>query len=189
MTGHPQARPLAELAARAPAGLVRACQVANRAAFGLLARRNVCVVASHALAAFLALQRYEPVLVRPEWHVFPADRRLPGASLSWDGDGTRRRAAVPGCWHGHLAVACAGFLLDPTIDQVNGAGIAVPPLVIPLGGWWDEGGWVEFTDEAGAYVRGCRYHRQRGWKSAPDARPSHWADVLHRMVDLWLARS
>lgn len=175
---------LSDLTCDVPPGLQRACNLANEVAYRYLGYRNSCIVTSHALAAFLRIQRYEADLVRPEWHVFPEHGH--GAALSWDGDGSRRPAASPGHWRGHLAVSCTGFLLDPTIDQLSTEDMKISPLVISMAGWWNEGTGIKFVDENGTFFRGDRYHRQAGWKSAPDARPSRWRPLLHRIADAWI---
>lgn len=183
--------PLADLVRDVPPDLAYACGLANEVAYSVLGYRSTCVLTSHALAEFLRLRGREPELVRPEWHAFPKCRCATGAchglachggSLSWDGDGTHRPASAPGFWKGHLAVACDGHLLDPTIDQLNNGYVNLPPLVVPMAGWWDEGLSVRFTDTEGTFVRGNKYRRQVGWKSAPDARRSHWDDVLREMI-------
>lgn len=186
---------LSSLTKDIPPDLQSACELANRVAYSILGYRNSCVLTSHALAAFLKLRRYEPCLVRPEWHVFPEcrcdfgdchGRAYRGGALSWDGDGSRRPASRPGYWNGHLAVTCDGYLLDPTIDQLNNESVHLPCLVISLAGWWDKGTDIRFVNSEGTFVRGNKYHRQAGWKSRPDARPSHWHNVLHQMVSVWL---
>jgi hypothetical protein len=193
---------LAEVAEKVPPELQRACLLANKNAYAeRRPSRANCVLAAHALAAFLRVQGQKPTLVRIEAHAFPATGY--GVILGSAGDGTRRPAASPGCWHGHLGVTCGGHLLDPTLDQVNDThhNMSLPPVVLPLPPMWDdEPDWrdpewtvamgrewhqkstVQFRDSQGTTGYYAKYHRQVGWKSAGDARPSHWLPIVHAMV-------
>ena len=99
-----------------------------------------------------------------------------------------------------------GYLLDPTLDQVNDVhrNMHLPPVVLPLLELWDaepawrDGNWMSgryrewceksgiwFRDSHGTDVRCNKYYRQVGWRSACDARPSHWQPIVRRMVDAW----
>jgi hypothetical protein len=202
---------LADLTAAVPLDLRDACTLANACAYQWLGYRNSCILTSHALAAFLRLRGHDASLVRVELHPFPQCRCTPDTLaalnvrynsnlrweschgrncdayvLGWDGDGSRRRAASPGKWAGHLAVTSEGCLLDPTADQVNKSFEVLRPVAVPLPEGWDEGKGIRFTDGSRTFVRYERYHRQAGWKSAGDARPSHWMPVVHRMVGRFL---
>jgi hypothetical protein len=162
-------------------------ETANACAYAMLGYRNSCILTSYALADVLCSQGFNAYPLRIEAHVFPGDnddRRYIGTTLGWDGDGTRRPAAKPGCWHGHLGVAVdRDWLLDPTIDsankpdwpaQIGPTAIALPPE------FWDPP--VPYTgrrgsvklDLPGIMVRWVPYRKQVGFASAGDARPSHW---------------
>lgn len=179
---------LAELATIVPAHLQAACEKANAMAYALRLERNTCVLTSHALVAYLReVEGLDAAPVRVEVHVHARERGH-GHALGWDGDGSRRRGAGPGMWHGHLAVVCGDFLLDPTIDQVNDGKVNLRPLVLPLPSGWNDGFPVIFTDAEGTDARYSKYRRQVGWKSAGDARPSHWRPVVDLMLEgdrLW----
>lgn len=174
--------PLAGL--RVPGDLQRWCNLANRAAWIDMGEPDTCILTSHALAAYLELMGREPRLVRVEAAAFGPRT---GHILGSEGNGTRMPAAAPGMWNGHLAVACDGHLLDPTIDQMNlddHNQFSFAPLVFGLPVWWDEGRAIFFTDGGGNMLRYTKFSRQAGWKSAPDARPSHWRPVTALMVEL-----
>lgn len=152
------------------------CRLANWAAFEICGYRNTCIATSHALVAFLQARGLDAQPFRAEVHAHSPLRSVHGMALGWDGDGSRRRAARPGMWWGHLAVECAGYVLDPTIDQAEVGDTCIRPAVFAKPEGWD-GGTAHVWQEAGLTVRHQRYHRQVGWKSAPDARPSHWRDI------------
>jgi hypothetical protein len=179
--------PLAELTATVPAYLQAACDKANLMAGAVRLCPATCVLTSHALAAYLReVEGLDPTLTRIEAHIFP--QRGTGSSLGSRGDGTRRPAAAKGMWHGHLAVTCVGYLLDPTIDQVNDGNMNMSPLVLPLPAGWDDGAQIMFTTADDTFVRYCKYYRQVGWKAAGDARPSHWRPIVDLMIEgdrLW----
>jgi len=184
---------LDELRGRVPADLQQWCDLANQAARLEFGCPDTCVLTSHALAAFLREMGREPELVRIEAHPHARCRCdtnchgrhcRSGGVLGWDGDGTRRPAAGPGMWHGHLGVACDGYLLDPTIDQVSTDLMPLRPLVFPLPPGWDKGASIYFTDGDGNRLYYVRYRRQVGWKSAGDARPSHWRRVVDLMLEI-----
>lgn len=156
------------------------CELASEAAYVVRGQRNTCVLTSHALAAFLRDLDLEAEVFRAEAHVFSNDQAVSGCSLGWDGDGRRRPAAGPGMWHGHLAVHCGGYVLDPTIDQAEVGGKRIAPAVFAKPTGWDEGTAHCWTED-GLNVRHQRYRRQVGWKSAGDSRPSHWREVVECM--------
>jgi hypothetical protein len=167
----------------APDELRRACELANRATReddpdGSLA---TCILTSQALRAYLG-QRAE--LVRVAAAVYAADRDNGGVAVGSYGDGTRRKATAPGMWRGHLVVLADGYLLDATIDQVNGGLRNVAPIrphVVPVPGWWESGRPAFYVDDDQTIIRYAKYFPQNGWRSAPDSRPSHWKPVLEIM--------
>jgi hypothetical protein len=154
--------------------------IANRCAFDMLGDRDSCILTSFALADVLRTLGFSASPLRVEAHCFPPKPAY-GVSLGWDGDGSRRKAASPGKWWGHLAVAIGrDWLCDPTLDQVNrddwtGRAVAVP--LTPE--FWEfnqyrRGASIWSTFEGGIKVRHNLYHRQVGFARAGDARPSHW---------------
>ena len=164
--------------------LLRWCTLANHASFAMWKVRDTCILTSHALAAFLRARGLDAEVFRAEAHVHSPDRSICGAAVGWDGDGTRRKAAAPDMWHGHLAVTCEGFVLDPTIDQMKVGGKRIRPAVFPVPERWDEdGGYSHRWEESGLTVSYRKYRRQAGWKSAGDARPSHWQPVTDLMEE------
>lgn len=160
--------------------LKRWCLLANLAAYEACQCRNTCIATSHALAAFLREKGLAAEPFRAEVFIWSDDRAVHGTSLGSSGDGTRRPAARPGMWYGHLAVACGNYILDPTIDQAEVGGVRIQPAVFAKPDGWDSGA-VHYWDESDLHVRYNRYHRQVGWKSAGDARPSHWRDIAELM--------
>ena len=160
--------------------LERWCLIANVAAYEVCQCRNSCIATSFALAAFLREQGLQAEPFRAEVYIHSDDRAITSTSLGSSGDGTRRPAAAPGMWHGHLAVTCGDYVLDPTIDQAEVGGISILPAVFAKPDGWDQGA-AYCWDESDLHVRYKRYHRQVGWKSAGDARPSHWRDITWLM--------
>ena len=84
-------------------------------------------------------------------------------------------------WRGHLAVSCGGYVLDPTIDQSAVGKVRLRPAVFAKPAEWESGG-AHNWEERGLTVSYHLYYRQAGWKSAPDARPSHWRDITAAMI-------
>lgn len=160
--------------------LRRWCRLANRAGRNVCGYRNSCIATSHALAAFLRSRDVEAEPFRAEVQVFGVERGAHGFVLGSSGDGSRQPAASPGMWHGHLAVASGMHILDPTIDQAAVGVQRVRPAVFVKPDGWEEGS-RHFWQEHGLSVGYWRYHRQAGWRSAPDARPSHWRVIACEM--------
>lgn len=184
---------LEDLVAGAPAALRSACELANVVAYEIRQERNTCVVTSHALAAYLrAAENLEAGLVRVTAVTHPRCRcatnchglTCQGAVLGSDGGGERLPKARDSGWWGHLVVTCGGYLLDPTVDQSNNEFVHLGPLVLPLPNGWNDGESVMLTDAEGTFVRYSKFRRQVGWKSAPDARPSHWRPIVNLMLAL-----
>ncbi len=91
--------------------------------------------------------------------------------------GTRRTAAKPGCWSGHLvSLINDRYLMDTTLDQVDGG----EPCVIDLREteWFKPerpyapGPWTGILDMLEVEIRYVQFRRQNGWKYAEDFRPS-----------------
>jgi hypothetical protein len=165
--------------------------------------RATCILTSHALVGFLRQQcGLEAEPVRVEVVIYHEDRDVVWscAVLGSSGDGVRMPATEAGKWRGHLAVWCQGYVLDPTIDQVEVGGCRVAPatFLAPEGwadsnyqGHWEgdypEGSWVtgicHHWTEHPLTVRYGKYYQQKGWKSASDSRRSHWQPITNAMVD------
>ena len=154
------------------------CRLANRAGRSVFGFRNSCIMTSHALAAFLRERGVDAECIRVEVH---AHGNSASFVLGGDGDGTRRPAAGPGCWRGHLAVTAAGYILDPTIDQGGKGSSRVRPAVFQIPPDQDARHYGRVWDERGFRVSHEAYHRQVGWKSRPESRRIEWADVVAEM--------
>jgi hypothetical protein len=169
-----------------PADLQRYCELANRAAWDDCEERNTCIRTSHALLYFLHGRGYKTAkLVRVELAVHTEDRGNGGAIVGSEGDGTRRPRLEPDMWGGHLAVEVDGYLLDPTIDQVNhnlSNVTPMAPLVVPLPEWWNSNQAAFYVDEDMTMIRYVKVYRQNGWASKPDSRPKSWAPTLETMM-------
>jgi hypothetical protein len=170
--------------------LRRWCRLANRVGRDTFGFRNSCIMTSHALAAFLRGCGLDAECVRVEVH---AHGNSASFVLGWDGDGTRRPASKPGCWRGHLAVASAGYLLDPTIDQGGKGRARLKPAVFRIPSSWDGNAYRYdgtpsgesyryLWKESGFRVSHEAYHRQAGWKSRAESRPVNWSDVTAEMA-------
>ena len=169
------------------------CRLANAAAYDIEGIRNTCILTSCALAEFLRLQGLTAEVFRAEAKVFCVrhDRSCHGATAGSDGDGTRRPKSDG--WHGHLAVSCGDYVLDPTLDQLGATCGAQPQPVVFLkpDGWdvtppdrpWQGGAWHHW-EENGLSVAHCRYRTQTGWKSKPAAWPSRWRTVVDLMQEM-----
>jgi hypothetical protein len=117
--------------------------------------KDTCILTSYALVDVLKRLGYNAYPVRVEAAVFPNDRKLYGAVLGSQGDGSRRPAAGKGMWRGHLAVAIdKDWLLDRTLDQANKPdwpkSCWVAPVIVQLNNaFWDDRScvFIEFKDE------------------------------------------
>jgi hypothetical protein len=150
---------------------------------------DTCVLSSYALAAALTDLGYTGARpVRVEASSTPDDRKLLSCFLGNRGS----RRARDGYWCGHLAV-CIGqnWLLDPTLDQSNGAwadaGINVGPVAAPLTPqfWdldlpvWTRLVWVRFPAVSTRYA----LVPQKGFARAGDARRSHWGPLAKKITE------
>jgi hypothetical protein len=137
-----------------------------------------CIAAAHALAEFLRQRGYSPELTRVEMRAFPADRSVWGQVIR------RGPASGPDMWSGHLVVTCDGYLLDPTAGQFSTEAFPIGPTIARLPAGWADYETLFLRDGEGNqhdYTKDCR---QDGWKSKPDARPSHWLGILGILKDL-----
>lgn len=155
--------------------LARICRIANREAYRVYRHRSSCIFTSAALRDALETLGLQAELLRVE-------ARGAGTKglviLGSDGDGSRRPAAAPGMWRGHVAVIVEQrFLLDPTLDQIPGCA----PFAGEVTDEWLRGDktlwWVDGVRAVGFpgrdADRAVRYHAlpgRGGWKSAPDFR-------------------
>jgi hypothetical protein len=169
------------------ADLQRFCLLANQAAYDLQGVRNSCILTSCALVEFLRLQGLQAQVFRAEAHAH-CRHAAHGAAVGWNGDGTRRPKSDG--WHGHLAVTCGNYVLDPTLDQLDPGGIPVSPAVfLKPDGYdttpprWQQRVWHEWT-EGDCTIRHARHWKQFGWKSKPAARESKWRDLVALMIEL-----
>jgi hypothetical protein len=164
---------------KAPRELVDILMCVNRCAFRELRCRNSCVLSSHALDYVLRQLGYSSKLLRVTATVFPntSEPRIPCVKLGGDGDGMRRPKADEGMWHGHVAVLVNNrWLLDPTLDQANNDNIEVGPVAFEMKTLNPRGPLI-FLKVNGCDVRYQVYRTQKGFATAPDARPSHWMSV------------
>jgi hypothetical protein len=106
------------------------------------------------------------------------------------GDGSRRPAASPGNWWGHMGVMVDGVLLDPTLDQISGQ--------LPFSGpydeewehaWYDVNStgeaqqvWTTYPGEGVYRVRYVVIRDREGWASAPDWRGKRARQSVTRLV-------
>jgi hypothetical protein len=170
--------------------------LANRVAWGFNeGALDTCIATSYALAAALTDLGYVDARpVRVEAGSFPDDRKLHGAVLGrlHHEPGSPRRRARDGYWCGHLAV-CIGqsWLLDPTLDQGNNdrwadAGVVVEPAAASITPeFWDLDLpphqrllWARCSAVSTRYLLAP----QKGFASAPVARPSHWRPLAKEIT-------
>jgi hypothetical protein len=166
--------------------LSRWCLLANTAALELTGIHNSCIAASMALAEFLRRQGLTAEVFRAQAsaHCRRHDRCVGGTAGS---DPDIRLPKADG-WRGHLAVSCEGYVLDPTLDQLqvtcgsrpHCAVFAKPPDWADQPAPFRTGNWYCWVD-GDLDVRHARYPRQLGWKSKPAARKGQWIDVVELM--------
>jgi hypothetical protein len=121
----------------------------------------------------------------------------PGCILGAIGDGSRRRAAGPGMWRGHLVAVIRDlggddeYLIDTTLDQVNDdhSWLDARPCVVylPHTSWHEPPRWegaFKWTGNMHLFGNGtlCEIYRQNGWKSAGDFRPNCRKRLVERLV-------
>jgi hypothetical protein len=147
--------------------------IANELAFEETGVRNTCIYTSAALCDALVRLGYRARMLRVEAAYYPPCDCC-GGVLGFRGDGTRQTAAAPGMWGGHVAVVVdETYLLDPTLDQLEGAepfaGAVTPEF---LAGktcmFWFEGvGYSTVPKGArGPMTRYLAFPNRRGWKRA-----------------------
>jgi hypothetical protein len=106
----------------------------------------------------------------------------------------KQPAAKPGQWKGHLvSLLEVQFLIDTTLDQINSPGsctVAEPVVIyLPETEWWEQR-LPDFHSTGnlplspGWSVRYEEFHRQSGWKSAPDFRPGMRKTKVAGLIEL-----
>lgn len=164
------------------------CDLANRAAFAELDCRATCITTSAALRDVLWALGVDARLMRVETAVH--GHAPIGTILGSFGDGSRRGPTEPGKWRGHLTVVAADrFLLDPTLDQVEG----MRPFVGEVSTEFLIGRcalrWTldhePTADFARPHIRYKAFPDKGGWKNTPAFRVS-WRRpiVLKVLADL-----
>jgi hypothetical protein len=168
--------------------LDRLCRLANREAFAIFERRDSCITTSAALMDVLRVLGINADVMRVCAMVFKDTTRT-ACSLGSDGDGTRRPAAGPGMWRGHLAVIADGrFLMDATLDQANDTDpdFGAEPFVSEIE--------PAFLTDRHALLWGTtgpsrvRYYPlpgRGGWKSAPAFRLWQRRDLIDAILSAW----
>lgn len=172
--------------------LDRLCRLANREAFAVCGIRNSCILTSAVLRDVLEHLGIPAELMRVEAVSFGTRGAV---ILGSEGDGTRRRAAAPSMWHGHLAVIAAGrFLLDPTLDQIDGQEPFTSEITDAwLRGeetlWWLDGIPAKRVTGSGQVAETLRYRalpHRGGWKRAPDFRyVTRRRPVVNAVLSAW----
>jgi hypothetical protein len=160
--------------------LVDICMAVNRAVREPDGQINFCVLAAAATRDILVAKGWKADVLRVEATVFPDDRNYLAVTLGGDGDGTRRPAAKPGHWHGHLvAIAEGRWLLDPTLEQT---GLA-PPVVIEFPDWWLAGKQSISAPIPLGRVRYRAFPGRGGYKYAPDFRPCRRRGIVETVIN------
>jgi hypothetical protein len=112
--------------------LIAFCQLANREILKFQGMRATCIFSTGVCCDVLNHFgiKAEPLRVTASVH---SDHGTIATLLGSDGCGQRLPKAGPGMWHGHLVSLVADeYLLDSTLDQVNGKNPNAKPCVIYL---------------------------------------------------------
>jgi hypothetical protein len=163
---------------------------------------GLCILASATLLEVLERLGINAQPLRVEATVYPSPAQEGGShypcALGSNGDGTRRPAAKPGMWAGHLVVWTHDRrLLDATLDQVNsehpwlearpfvhqspaGLRIAWFGLDREADSWQALESWQ--TPWPDTRVRYGTFPGRGGFKGAPDFRPSHRRELVERVL-------
>jgi hypothetical protein len=171
--------------------LVGFCLLANREIFRYYGSHHSCVFSTGVICELLAHFGIKAEPLRVEAGIFPDDRKLPGCVLGSSGDGTRRPAAKPDHWQGHLVSLVENrYLIDTTLDQAD-RHLNARPVVIDLTRttWFKPNlrsgqctGLLRLWD--GVLVRYSPAPRQVGWKHAGDFRPRRRREIAARLIEL-----
>lgn len=160
--------------------LVDICMAVNRSVRDPDGKTNYCILAAAAARDILLAKGWKADVLRVAATVFPDDPRSVCVSVGGDGDGTRRPAAGPGKWWGHLvAIADGRWLIDPTLDQTGMA----PPIVIEFPDWWLAGKQSILAPVPCGGVRYRAFPGRGGYKSAPDFRPCRRREIVKTITD------
>jgi len=164
-------------------------------------RTGFCILATATLLEVLNQLELPAQPLRVEAVVYPPPGRPSDhypCALGSDGDGTRRPAAKPDHWRGHLAlVTYDNFLLDATLDQVNESNpwLEARPFVASIAPdfpvawfglepgnetWHALASWQ--TPWPSTRVRYLAFPGRGGFKSAPDWRPSHRRELVEYVL-------
>ena len=173
-------------------------ELVNRTAVRLWKRHDTCIVSAAALVDILAAYDVPARVLRVEACVWPPwdhPRDLHGSVLGSEGDGTRRPAAGPGMWHGHLAcLAGESWLLDSTLDQVcygkhpitavkiKPLAARIPERFLELPERWKAGVPLDVPQADGWRSVHRIFRRQAGWKRAGAFRPSQRRDLVDAVL-------
>ena len=161
------------------------CMAVNDAIRTPEGETGFCILAAAATRDILQAKGWNADVLRVSATVWPNDPSHHPTVLGWDGDGTRRPAAAPGKWRGHLvAIADNRWLLDPTLDQTGRAS----PMVFEFPDEWLAGDWRSWRPAidvpiADGWVRYKAFPERGGYKSAPDFRPSHRREMVKDVID------
>jgi hypothetical protein len=164
------------------------CMAVNDAIRTPEGETRFCVLAAAATRDILEAKGWNADVLRVSATVFTPHNHWdpPCITLGSDGDGTRRPAAGPGMWHGHLvAIADNRWLLDPTLDQTGRA----PLMVFEFPYEWlagDSRCWWRLVIDipiAEGSVRYKAFPGRGGYKAAPDFRPSHRREIVQTVVN------
>jgi hypothetical protein len=168
--------------------------VANREIFKFCRNRASCIFSTAVVCDVLTHFGMKSEPLRVTTGAFP-DKGT-GVILGSDGDGEKRPAAKPGHWKGHLVSLVEDqYLIDTTLDQINRRGsckVGKPVVIyLPDTEWWEERPFSRDLRLTGVLpllpglsVRYSKYHRQNGWKSAPDFRPGIHKTAVARLIEL-----
>jgi hypothetical protein len=156
------------------------CMAVNRAIRTSRGQTNFCVLAAAAARDILLAKGWKADVLRVAASVMPNDPSAHGVSVGSDGDGTRRPAAGPGKWWGHLvAIAEGKWIVDPTLDQTD----ISPPMVIEFPDWWLAGRQSIFVPIPEGEVRYKAFPGRGGYKSAPDFRPCRRRGIVQSVIN------
>ena len=171
------------------------CTLANKEIRRYYGSRGSCVFSTATVCQVLNHFGIQAEPLRVEAGLFPDDRKHYGCLLGAIGDGTRRPAAQPDMWIGHLATLISGrYLFDSTLDQANenSPHLHAKPIVIDLRTtkWFDPDPplygdpWTGLLRpwNNGTQLRITQHPRQVCWKHAGDFRPCRRRELTPRLI-------
>jgi hypothetical protein len=171
------------------------CVLANKMIRNHYGRPDSCIYSAGVVCDVLTHFGIRAEPLRVEAAIFPNIRQHGGVVLGSLGDGTRRPAAKPDCWHGHLCTLVENvYLVDTTFDQVNVGRpeLKAGPVTLDLREtkWFDPSPpwrgcpWTGCLSIFDSTVRYTRYPRQVGFKSAGDFQPSRRRRLVPELIAL-----